>query len=265
MDVPQAQMPATRRFRTFRSISALILREMTSRYGRSPGGYFWALVEPVAGIAFLTIVFTLVMRSPPLGTNFPYFYASGIIPFGFFSGISGKMATSLTYSRALLSYPVMSFTDALVARFLLNGLTQLLVMVLITIGIIYFYDLNPVLDWPQLFLGLAMLMAITTSIGVLNCYLFNIFPVYSQVWGVMTRPLFIASGVFFIPENVPVNVREYFLYNPLAHVIAQIRKGYFASYDAPYVSPLYVFVLSMALGTIGLLLLLRNYKDILLK
>ena len=56
---------------------ALIIREMATTYGTSPGGYLWALLEPVAGIALLTFVFTLALDTPPLGQNFAFFYASG--------------------------------------------------------------------------------------------------------------------------------------------------------------------------------------------
>ena len=58
--VPPAQKPAlqpsrpNRRFASLRAIGALILREMATTYGRSPGGYAWALIEPVVGTAVLT-------------------------------------------------------------------------------------------------------------------------------------------------------------------------------------------------------------------
>ena len=45
-----------RRFASLRAIAALVLREMSTTNGRSPGGYLWAILEPAAGIALLTIV-----------------------------------------------------------------------------------------------------------------------------------------------------------------------------------------------------------------
>ena len=73
MTVARAQIPKDRKFRTFRAVMALVLREMTTTYGRSAGGYIWAFVQPIAGIALLTFIFTLIARTPPLGTNFPFF------------------------------------------------------------------------------------------------------------------------------------------------------------------------------------------------
>jgi capsular polysaccharide transport system permease protein len=64
-----------------RVIMALMLREMTTKYGRTPGGYVWAILEPVAMIVVLSFGFSLVMRSPSLGNSFIVFYASGFLPF----------------------------------------------------------------------------------------------------------------------------------------------------------------------------------------
>ena len=47
---------APRRFATVRTSVALMLREMVTTYGRSPGGYIWAVVEPVAAATALRAV-----------------------------------------------------------------------------------------------------------------------------------------------------------------------------------------------------------------
>jgi len=265
MTFPAPQPIKRRSFRTFRSIAALILREMSSTYGRSPGGYIWMILEPVAGVALLSFVFSLIQRSPSLGNNFPYFYASAMLPFLFFATISNQIAAAITYSRALLAYPAVTFMDALLARFLLNTLTQMLVLVIMMAGIVMLYDLRPILDWPSLFLGIGMLLAITMSIGVMNCFLFASFPLWQRFWTVLTRPLFILSGILFIPEDVPARFRDLFMINPLAHVTSQMRKGFFGTYDAVYVQPLYVFMISLVVGIFGMLFLLKNHKDIALK
>jgi capsular polysaccharide transport system permease protein len=265
MAFPPPQPIRRRRFRTFRAISALILREMASTYGRSPGGYIWMILEPVAGVALLSFIFALIQRSPSLGTNFPYFYTPAMLPFVFFVSISNQIASALNYSKALLAYPAVTFMDALLARFLLNALTQLLVLAIMMAGIVLIYDLRPILSWPDIFLGLAMLIALTMSVGVMNCFLFTSFPLWQRVWTVLTRPLFILSGILFIPEVVPRLYREYFMLNPLAHITSQMRKGFFATYDAVYVEPMYVFIISLVLGIFGLLFLIKNHKDIVLK
>ena len=54
--LPQDPMRANR-FRMPRTIVALVLREMATTHGRSPGGYVWAVLEPVAALIVMTVVF----------------------------------------------------------------------------------------------------------------------------------------------------------------------------------------------------------------
>ena len=96
---PSAKLPERRRFATLRVVMALILREMSTTYGRSPGGYVWAIIEPVAGIAILSLVFVYLFRTPPLGTNFPLFMATGFLPLGLYAGLTSKVGMSIPFSR----------------------------------------------------------------------------------------------------------------------------------------------------------------------
>jgi capsular polysaccharide transport system permease protein len=265
MRIPAAQRPAKLRFRFFRSFSALILREMTTTYGRSPGGYIWAIVEPVAGLALLSIVFSFIVRSPSLGNNFMYFFAGGLLPFGLYMTVSNATAGAVRFSKALLEYPAVSFIDALLARFALNAMTQLLIMLLVFGGIVIGYDLKPIIDWSSIFLALAMALSLGFGVGVMNCYLITSYPLWERSWAVLNRPLFIISGIMFIPENLSAQLRHIMLLNPLMHITCEMRKGLFSTYDAVHVNPTYVFSIALVLSVLGLLFLRRYHKDIVLK
>ncbi|MDN5567466.1 MAG: sugar ABC transporter permease, partial [Paracoccus sp. (in: a-proteobacteria)] len=124
-----------RSFASLRAIGALILREMQTSHGRASGGYFWAIAEPVGGIVLLTLIFSVGFRSPPIGTSFAMFYATGVVPFMCYLDLSGKVAGSIRYSKALLTYPAVTFMDALLARIAFNAITQIMVSFVIFTGI----------------------------------------------------------------------------------------------------------------------------------
>ena len=260
MDPAPAQPPGGRRFRLFRSVTALILREMSTTYGRSPGGYLWMILEPVAGILLLSYVFSLLTRSPSIGQNFPLFFATGILVFQLYTTISNMTANALKYSKSFLAYPAVTFLDALMARIILNTLTQLLVGTIILGGIILIYDLRPILNWPAIFNALAMTLCFAIAVGTLNCYLFAIMPLWERLWAVLNRPLFVLSGILFIPENVPARLRDTYMLLPLPHMTSEMRRGFYATYDAVYVQPAYIYMVSMIVMVIGMILLLRNHK-----
>lgn len=251
------------RFATFRAVMALILREMGSRYGRSPGGYLWAFLEPLGGILILTIGFSLVMRTPPLGTSFLLFYATGMLPFTLYMSLSNNIMQSFRFSRSLLMYPAVTWVDAVLARFVLNTLTGLIVMIVLLGGVIAVSDTRVVFDFSAIFAAVWMTCLLGLGIGVLNCVFLGMFPVWAQVWSILTRPLFIMSGIFFLIDGFPEKVQKIMWFNPIAHPIASMRSGFYPTYRAENVDATYVALFGLVTLFMGVVLLVRFHRDIL--
>lgn len=252
-----------RRFATSRTVMALILREMSTRYGRTPGGYLWAVLEPLGGILILSLGFSLLIRSPSLGNSFLLFYASGFLPFQTYQTLSLVISRALSFSKPLLNYPTVTWVDAILARLILNLLTSLMVTYVLLAGILTFTDSNVVLQMRYLVEALALAALVGTGIGALNCLIMGLFKVYEQIWSIATRPLFIASGVIFIYEDLPTAVQNILWFNPLMHVTGIMRKGLYPMYNPEYISTIYVVGSSLACLTLGMILLGRYHKDIL--
>ncbi|MFU1478515.1 ABC transporter permease [Roseovarius sp. C7] len=238
-----------------RATLALILREMSTSYGRTPGGYLWAVAEPVAAVALLTVVFALAFDHPPIGRDFALFYASGYLAFALYSDLVQKIGVALRFSRPLMAYPRVSWWDALMARFLLNSLTNLLVIGLVLGAIIALSQTPLRLETRALAAGLGLAMALGAGLGCLNAYLFEAFPVVERAWAILNRPLFILSGVLFLPDAVPRPYDSWIWANPLVHVIAQVRAGLYPGYAPDALSPLFVLAIAGLTLLTGLLLL----------
>ncbi len=256
--------PRTRRsWATFRTVGALVLREMSTRYGRSPGGYLWALLEPVGAIIVMAVGFGLMFHSPALGSDFLLFYATGYMPFTMYQTISNVTARSITFSKPLLMYPAVTWMDALLARFLLNTLTGFLVALIVLWGILLVSPTTALLDLPKIALALSLSALLGLGIGTMNCYLSARIEVWDIAWSIASRPLFIVSGVFFIYEGVPKAAQNVLYYLPWMHIAGLMREGFYATYRPDYVSVSYVLVCSMLPLVFGLLLLRRYHKDLL--
>lgn len=260
---PQRPFHKGPRFRMPRILVALMLREMATTYGRSAGGYVWAILEPVLGVVLLSVVFGLALTRPGLGTNFPLFYATGFLPFSMFLDLSNKVATSVRYSKPFLAYPSVTYIDAMLARVILNALTHIVVMGVVIGGIFVLYQIPPVVNLAEIFEALLMIVAVAVGVGTLNCYLMTAFPVWERAWQILTRPLFLMSGIFFLYDMMPTMAQDILWYNPVLHCISQLRRGVYPTYQADFISPGFVFGLSVILLTFGLLLLVRSYRDLL--
>lgn len=266
-DTPAAP-PGTGVNKTFaplRSIAALVLREMSTRYGRTPGGYIWAILEPLGAILILGMGFSLIIRTPPLGNSFLLFYATGYLPFNLYGQLSNMVARSINFSRPLLAYPAVSWLDAVLARFLLNALTNMLVCYLLLGGLLLATDTRVVLEILPILGSVALSMLLGLAVGTLNCALIGLFPTWDMIWSIATRPLFLASGVFFTFETLPPTIQPYLWWNPLVHVIGMMRSGFYPMYNAQYVEPLYVLMVSLIILLFGLLLMRRHHRTILNK
>ncbi|MBM2575608.1 ABC transporter permease [Jannaschia sp. Os4] len=255
--------PRNRRLQMIRTIGALMLREMSTTYGKSSLGYFWMIAEPIASIMLLTVVFSIMLRSPSLGDNFPLFYASGVMTFSIWSLMVGKMGQSLMFSRQLISYPGVTYLDALIARFLLTALTQTMVAYIIYGAIIVTYDVDVTLriEWIALAQGLCFLSA--AGLGTLNAFMLPAFPWYRPIYSIIMRPMFLVSTTIYIYEEVPSPYDQWLLINPLVHIIGIARRGFYITYEAAWASPLYVVGLAMVSLTVGLALLRRDVRMVL--
>lgn len=254
-----------RRFKTARTILALIMREMQTTYGRNVGGYLWAILEPIGGIIFLVVIFSigLRMREPSLGNSFALFYTTGIAPLTIFLSCADKVANSLKFSRSLLAYPGVEYTDAILARFILATLTQMVVACILFIGIHVLFSVETILHVPSVLTGMMVMAFAGLGVGVLNCYLFSVMPLWGSGWSILTRPLFIFSTIFFLFEDVPRSFQDALWWNPVVHGVGLVRRGFYATYDAPWISGLYVLLLGLVTMTVGLILLRRYHGDIL--
>jgi capsular polysaccharide transport system permease protein len=241
-----------------RVLFALVVREMSTRFGRSWGGYLWAIAEPLGGVLMLTLAFAFIVRKPPIGTNFALFYATGIIPFFLFSNISRSVSQAISSNQGLLRYPVVRPLDAIFAKFLTDFLTMCVVGLLLYTAIILWYDVPVNLDLAAVFNGFLLMGLLGLGIGTLNCVLFGFWPTWKNIWNVLTKPLFIMSGMFFTFEAMPRQLQEILWYNPLLHCIAYVRSGFYGGYHPDYVSPLYVLGVSGTTFLLGAYLLRRH-------
>lgn len=228
------------RFQTARIIGALILREASARFGKSAGGYFWAIAEPAAGILLLSVAFGYLLALPPIGTSFFLFYTSGVVPLLFFTALSGALAQSVTSNRGLLAYPVVSVFEVLLARAILETMTYATVFLIILVFILNIEDIVLRPDPLQIILALLLTALLGLAVGMANSILFIRFPVWKSIWRILTRPMLIISGVLFSYERMPDGLKEWLWYNPLLQIIGIMRGGLYSTYDDSYVSHAYV-------------------------
>lgn len=246
-----------------RAISALILREMGTSYGRTPGGYLWALVEPLGMIILLAFAWSLLAKSPSLGTSFLLFKATGLLILTLATQLANLVGRAMLFSKALLFYPRITWIDAVLARFILNALVLCTVMSLILTGIVIYEGITTVLSWDRIALAVGFSALLGLGVGCLNCYLFQRFAAWQTAWAILTRPLFLISGVIVVYEDMPALAQAVLWFNPVLHLTGIMRDGFYPTYAPQYISITYLAVWIVVPMVIGLLLLRQYHRDLL--
>jgi len=259
MSHPAPTWPRT----ALRTIAALAMREMSTRYGRTPGGYIWALLQPLGMIVVLAYAFALLQKSPALGTSFLLFKATGVLILRQFTLLADVTGRALSFSRSLLLYPRVTWFDAVLARFALNLLVTLGVMGVILSGIMVHDQVATLIDWPVLLLAVGLTGAMGLSLGVLNAYLFHRIELWQQAWQVLTAPLFIISGVILLYEDMPPAAQAVLWYNPVLHLTGLMRAAFYPVYQPDYVSFTYVGLWCLGPLVLGMMLMRLHHHALL--
>lgn len=254
---------AQRSFAATRAIVALMLREMSTRYGRTPGGYVWAVVEPMAAVIVMAVVFSILLRAPALGNSFLLFYASGYLPFMVYASVAASVQGAMAFSKPLLMYPAVSWIDAILARFFLNLMTGVAVLVIVFLSILPFTAAPGPLGFGPIVASVLLAALLGLGIGTLNCLLSGLFSVWGQLWGIVTRPLFLVAGVIFLYEDMPPSIQGPVWYTPWIHVTGMARRGVYPTYGPDYISVALVLTWALVPLFLGLVLLRRYHRDIL--
>lgn len=262
---PQKPQRPAAGLRMVRVILALVLREMSTTYGRSPGGYVWAILQPVGIILLLAIGFSFLLRAPSLGTSFLLFYASALLPLRMFQDMSVNVGAAVSFNRALLEYPRVTVMDTVLARAILVLLTQAMVSAVIFAGIYLVEDIPETIDLAPIVTAFALAAFLGFGFGMFNCYAMVSFPVWKTLWGVLTRPLILISGVFFLYEDLPRNIQDLLWFNPLLHIAGIARQGVYAIYQPGYISITLIVGMALAPMALGALLLFRFGRSMLYK
>ena len=192
------------------------------------------------------------------------FYATGVIPFSMFQTMSKGVSGAVSSNKGLLNYPVVTALDAVFAKFVLNFMTILIVAVALMGGIILFTGVHVNLDLAAAATAFVCAALLGLGVGTLNCVLFGLYPTWSNIWAVLTRPLFILSAIFYTYQSAPPEFQAILWWNPLVHVIGLMRSGFYGAYDASYVSVPYVLGIALTLFVTGAYLL-RRHESLLLE
>ena len=199
----------------------LVHRDLTVRYKRSVIGFFWTMLNPLLLMIILTVVFSTLFRFEGI-ENFPTYFLSSYLVFGFFAQTTNQSMGSLAWNGALMKrvrVPKSIFAVSTTVSGLINlclAYIPLFLIMLVTGAPICL----TVLYLPIAFLLIGMFtLGLSLLLSAVSVYFEDV----QHMWQVATIGLMYMTPIIYPISIVPIKWLWVIRANPLTHLFKLAR------------------------------------------
>jgi capsular polysaccharide transport system permease protein len=239
---------------------ALLLRELSSRFGKSRGGFIWVLVEPIAHLLVPVLIFGFLRNMGAPGVEYPVFLVYGFLAFLLFKAICLQIVDGVNSAQGLLSYRQVMLMDVFVSKAMAHLVIQSVVFVTVLTGLgMLGFDVLP--GRPIELAGILALTAVLAfGLGVVFAAISSLVPDARSVIKIMFMPLYFASGILVPVTRFPDEWVRWMSVNPVLHLVELSRTMAVDGYQPmKYTSLAYPVALALSATLIGLMLYRLRY------
>jgi ABC-type polysaccharide/polyol phosphate export permease len=206
-------------------IRNLVRRNVTARYKRSVLGVLWTLLDPLATMIIMAVVFGALFARPTPG--FPVFILSALIVWNFFSQASTQAMGDFLFSRSLIVQVYMPKSV-----FAFSAVGTGLVNLLIACGplLVFMLIFERPMTAALLFIPLSVLLSImfTLGVGLLISALAVFFADMLNIYQIALRLLMFLSGIFFSVDSMPEALQPFIGLIPTYQMVTLFRAPLYA-------------------------------------
>lgn len=209
-----------------RVVWALMLREIKTMYGRSRFGYLWVVIQTAFGVCVFWAFRAALGSRDEHGLSLPVFLITGFCAWNVFSEAISKVMVAIDANQALLFYSKVRHFDLVLARVLLVGATNVVVLILLML-VVYVGGFNFTLNslWPFI-IAWFFLMVCGAGLGMLACALKRYSDSVAVIVPMIMRIAIFVSGVLFSYNALPHSLRFLAEYNPVFQLIEYSRLSF---------------------------------------
>jgi ABC-2 type transport system permease protein len=211
------------RRRAFDLLYLIAVTEFRRAYLGTALGYLWSLARPLLLFGVLLTVFTQAFNLGDRVQSYPVLLLFNIVLFSLFQEATTQAVPSIVSQEAVVrktQFPRLVIPLAVV----LTSLFNLGVNLVVVLGFLLAYGVEPQWSWLGLPLILAALVALTTAVATTLAALYPRFRDTGIIWGVAVTALFYATPVLYPLDIVPSGLRDVLALNPLAPLFELARK-----------------------------------------
>lgn len=240
-----------------RVIHALMIRELTTRFGRENIGFLWIMFEPLLFAGLVALIWRIMKGPEEHGIGIVAFVVTGYIPITLFRHGVSRSVSVFTVNSSLLYHRQVKVLDFIVVRFLIEMIGGMMAYVFIGAVLIFFGEF-PIPDDIGLFISGWLVYALFAfSLCLVIAPLSEMSEVLEKFVPVTTYIMIPFSGLFTLAAWLTPTMRSYLLLSPFVHGMEMMRKGIWGEQITAYYDVWVPIGWSMFFATIGLVLCRR--------
>lgn len=237
-----------------RVISALMMRELITRFGRENIGFLWMMAEPLLFAILVGVLWTFIKGPTEYGISVVAFVASGYIPLVMFRSTISRAVRAFSANSSLLYHRQVTILDLVTVRFLVELIGSMMAYFLVAV-ILMLVGLFPMpANLGMLLFGFFLYGFFTFSVALILAPLSEVSETLEKFMPVTTYLMVPFSGTFNLTSWLAPEIREVMLYSPPVSAMELQRYGIWGGKITPYYDVPYSIAVSMILMLIGLAL-----------
>jgi len=142
-------------------------------------------------------------HSTPPGMPILAFLTTGIVPFSLFREAATRCLSAIEANKGLLFYPLVRPLDLVIARAILESVTQIVVMAVLLGSMALWNGQLRINSWLETAVGLLLAAGLGSSFGLVCCGLSVYSRSVERLFPAFVRPIFWLSAVFHPVESLP--------------------------------------------------------------
>jgi ABC-2 type transport system permease protein/capsular polysaccharide transport system permease protein len=235
-----------------RVISALLMREILTRYGRHNIGFLWLFAEPMIFTVGVTVLWNITDHKSADGISITAFVLTGYSMILLWRNMPGRCVGAVGTNASLLFHRQVKPIDVYYSRLLLEALGATISFVILSFVFISLGLVNPPHDILVVLEGWMLLVWYAASISLFVGALSEKTEIVERVWHVVQYLMIPLSGSFFMADSLPEQARDILLYIPTVNCAEMIREGYFGPGYRWHYDYKYLLAVNSALLLLGL-------------
>ncbi|WP_427846553.1 ABC transporter permease [Brevundimonas pishanensis] len=238
-----------------RTLYALIMREMMTRYGREGIGFFWLIAEPLAFCLGVIILWSAIKPEYEHGIRVAPFTMSGYMCLLLLRHLVTHSLHALQANTGLLFHRKVQPLHIYLARAILEILGSTLAFFIVYALLLALGQVDMPKDWILLYSGWFILAWVSFGFAMVMAALSIRYEAVERLNNLTLYIMIPLSGAFVMAEYVPASYREYFLYIPFPHAIEMVRAGIWGEFIPTHYTAWYPIAFGGVLMLLGLIML----------